>query len=120
LNTGVLQIATLVPIRPASLHRPEKRLAGRTKPEGDRLRAWIRMADHPIPKITGPAQPGFHLGGGVGTPLRCLNRGENCFTRCFHGFVLLQRLNQGIEGVQHRAVTWLGATQFADGPASLS
>ncbi len=59
----------------------EERFAGCAQPDGDRLCAWIRMAEHSIPKITGPPQAGLHLGRRFGAAFRRFDRGQDRFAR---------------------------------------
>jgi hypothetical protein len=53
----------------------EEHFAGCAQPDLDCFRAWIRMAEHSIPKITGPPQARLHLRRGVDAVFRRLNRG---------------------------------------------
>jgi hypothetical protein len=52
LEYDPLQNATSVALRAEVLRRHEECFAGGMQPKGYRLRAWIRMTQHPISKIT--------------------------------------------------------------------
>ena len=72
------------------------------------------MTEHAVTQVAGAAQPGLHLGSEVGAALCCLNRCENCVTRCFRSLGLLQCFDEGVERIQHGPIAGFRATQFAD------
>ena len=76
------------------------------------------MAQDSIAKITGPPQPGFHLGCRFGASFGCFDSGEDCFAQRLLPDTLLQCLREWIERIEHGSVAGFCATHLTDGIAN--